>query len=235
MCEDVDEFIGYLIDTLISEGIRLQEEFFTKECVCRRCCDCRDLFTLEYYIGVQQIYLGDKPNDSQNYNLEELFSFPYNNITKQTNMECSKCNSGQIHTFERIKRLQRPPCYLMLYIVRFDVTNTVGKNGEKGDNSDFEYNGSDVSVDFNEMINVKEGIFVQCEGSCSLRYKLNGVCMHSGKSTEGHYISVCRNETSKSWYMYDDQNVKEWKTITPRRWKELNQRGVLLIYERETK
>lgn len=61
-----------------------------------------------------------------------------------------------------------------------------------------------------------------------IKYRLCGICCHSGENNFGHYISLCRNKKSENWYRYDDNNVS---LITKNNVIPLTSLAYILFYE----
>lgn len=46
-------------------------------------------------------------------------------------------------------------------------------------------------------------------GSSNTMYDLYGVVCHTGTMEGGHYVSLCKNPESSSWFKFDDHEVSE--------------------------
>lgn len=46
-------------------------------------------------------------------------------------------------------------------------------------------------------------------GSSNTLYDLYGVVCHTGTMEGGHYVSLCKNPESSSWFKFDDHEVSE--------------------------
>lgn len=130
------------------------------------------------------LQMPDPYQDSTSHPLQKLVANYYNDETIAT--PCSSCSPIESILFTRSTTIKNPPQVLMLYLKRvlFSPALNVSKKIETP--TPFALK----SLTFGNQL-----------------YRLIGCCMHSGRVTSGHYISlVCNNG---QWFLCNDTTITQ--------------------------
>ena len=150
-----------------------------------------------YYFSSETYILFNLERISNYFNNQQLTiedCFDYNFLkTNKVSFFCGKCNKEEVNNSYDI--IYVPPKILVLILDR-------GKGKKFRGKIDFK-----VDLDLNNLIDKKENSNI-----FNSKYKLIGVCTHSGKSSSsGHYTACCLADDGKYYYFSDTfvEKVKE--------------------------
>jgi len=195
------------LDKKMVESIKVWSKYFNKQYS-----EILNIFYGQFYSKITCIKCKYELN---NYDPFSMIALPITNTSKniydcfddfikhetldsENKWKCEKCNELS----ESIKEINiwKSPNILILVLKRFSYTENY--SSKKINNI----------IDF-PLFNLNLTKYVNGYDKYDSIYNIYGIIYHHGNLNFGHYTACCKNKMNNKWYLFDDENVSECKSI----------------------